>query len=160
VKSNINPTMLNAGGYKAIPPLNNTNTTDLYCSPGQQKVLLVFKSREFGSFRFEFGLSLEQQGKSFYDDPEVNQKSNENTSEYDFKRQLEKMINNSILKDYYNFIAPQLTYTKNAPSFITTDLYEISKANLLAKYPGKMNEVLKLESTIDIMKLKGKLLWK
>jgi calpain-15 len=162
IKMNLDPTdMFITGGYKAIPPLNNTNTTNLYCSPGQQKILLVFKTRDCGSFSFGFETETENQlKKPFDDDPEANQKSNENSSEYDFKRQLENMINNSILKDYYNYIAPELTDAKNQPSYKHTDIYEITKANLLAKYPEKMNLVLKLESTIDIKKLNGKYLWK
>jgi hypothetical protein len=143
-------------GYKMLPPLKNTKETNLFCSPGEQKIILGFRTRDSGEFWFKIDEKTAGKSKPYPDNPD----EKDQKSETDFEKYFQKVYNDNVLKDYYQFVAPELNDAKNPPNFPSINIYEISMVNLSNKYPEQMKKVLKLENKLDITKYQKKYLWK
>ena len=83
----------------------------------------------------------------------------QNSQIWDFS---EKILDDYVLRDYYQFVAPDLKEALIAQQFTHLDIYAISQKNLTKKFPQKMKKVLQLNipSSEKAKNNYGKVLWK
>lgn len=141
-------------GYKMLPPLNEKNNTTLFCTPGEEILVIGMKTRDCGSFWYN--ISDETASRSGPFEENSNKKSN---SEIDFPLYDKKILDDYVIKDYYQYVAPDIDEAKISQKFPSLDIYEISKKNLTKKFPEKMKMVLQLHD-ISYEKHPGRILWK
>jgi len=143
-------------GYRMLPPYSRDTATTLFCPPGQETLLIGLKTRDSGSFWFKIDDETKSRSGPF---EEESKNLNNKNSEINFDLYDEKILNDFVQKDYYQYVAPTIKEAKIVLKFPKLDIYEISQKNLSKKFPEKMQKVLELQE-ISYDKIQGRVLWK